>query len=237
MKTIEYIKKHKTKFSLGLLIVIFWFFWQVIMKNIPNGLYLNSFSVYGTFLAGTLGVVLSAVNVLFLLYIWKEQREVMERQQFEQRFFNLLTMRDKARDEVRYVLGGINGQLSGVEAISKLAKCFNQTTDKYNDSQNHSERTRERKELYKDHRNTLRPYFDLILYIFKFVSEQSSLTKSQKNEYVNLLMVSTPHDEVMVWVLMKYDDNQFEENNQAKRFQDIIDEYNIFAGKMYDGTL
>ncbi|MBI3232943.1 MAG: hypothetical protein HYZ42_02700, partial [Bacteroidetes bacterium] len=67
-----------------LLVVILYYF-----RANNSTYYTDAFSDYGSFIGGVLGVALSAVNVLFLVYIWNkqktqfEQQEVMQQKRFD----------------------------------------------------------------------------------------------------------------------------------------------------------
>ncbi len=118
--------------------------------NLKDTRFYDSFSAYGSFMQGTLGVVLSALNIFFLIYIWNKQKMENEKQQIEKQFYYLLSIRKEIRDEIKYDKNSIvNKQrsqdldiplsidshtsniLESKEAINKIAQEFAIITLKY----------------------------------------------------------------------------------------------------------
>lgn len=83
----EHFKQNKLPFIMSpILVIVFFYVRQLFMDNIDKEQYYqHSFSDYGTFMAGTVGVVLTALNLYYLLHIWKQQKAEFEKQSNEQK--------------------------------------------------------------------------------------------------------------------------------------------------------
>ncbi len=201
----------------------------------------NAFSAYGTFIAGTVGVGLSAANVFFLLYIWDKQKKEYERQKneyerrnIEDRFFHLLTMRKDMRSEIRAYSQHDNSNDKqyyperGNDAINKLAGSFADYQKNYPSNEWQKNLGR----LYYQSSEYLRHYYDFILYILEYIDCQTLLTPKQKLEYIRVLTTDSSYNELLIWKLMDYDyaDNvAIKQGEILKRFEN---KYNLFAGRV-----
>jgi len=83
----EHFKQNKLPFIMSpILVIVFFYVRKLFIDNIDKEQYYqHSFSDYGTFMAGTVGVVLTALNLYYLLHIWKQQKSEFEKQSNEQK--------------------------------------------------------------------------------------------------------------------------------------------------------
>ncbi len=200
---INSLKKYSTALLITLIslfiVIVFLVVWWLFVVNAHSTAYQTSFSNYGTFLAGTLGVVLTAFNVFYLLHTWKKQKNVSERQEIESRFFNLLALRNEMRDEIRL---DSNPHLHGNEALNHLAGLLKSEVNDL--TRGIEERDNRVAALYAQN-SELRHYLDMILFIVEFITNKEILTLAQKLEYINVLKANSSANEVFVWMLMRFD--------------------------------
>lgn len=217
--------------------VSFWYVRELFINNWDNKTinFYSSFSDYGSFMAGTLGVVLSAANVLFLLYIWREQKALFlkqekeqkvkfEQERIESRFFNLLEMRVKIRDEIicDKLLWNEKIEVKGYDAINEIAEMFKPTVQDLSFITSHITRIQD---LYKKHSLHLRRYFDLTLFIIEYIDKHFALDEKQKIEYIAVLTSSSTYNEILIWKMMQYDYETNEQSKQDTRFIALNNKY------------
>lgn len=218
-----------------------WFFvtWKLYDNNRSSD-YQNSFASYGTFIAGTLGVIFSAANVYFLLYIWNKQKQESEKQSIESRFFNLLAMRKEMRNEIRQFketravanvrTEKIFGQERGNEAINGLASSYDGI--QLNTKPEQVKHTLQ--QLYAINSEYLRHYFDFVLYIMEYVDGKEFLSDKEKLDYIGVLKADSTYNEMLLWKLMLVDYADDPKIRQDVRLKRLDDKYKLFEGRVYD---
>lgn len=212
--------------------------WALFILN-PTSEYQASFSNYGTFLSGTLGIVFAAINTFFLVYFWHVQKVDSLKQEVESRFFNLLTIRNQMRKEIKqlnYIRETINKEYvkeyfpeRGNDALNSLAESLYDT--QRNSPTGESQKERAQK-LYFNNGEYLRHYFDFILFVMEYIDKQSDLSFEQKKEFINVIKADSSYNEMLVWKLMEYD---YEDHSisQTPRLKKLEEKYAIFEGKVH----
>jgi hypothetical protein len=226
--------KNILSWGFGITVLCFGIVWYLFIAN-PFTNYQESFSNYGTFLQGTLGVVLTAANVLLLIWIWWKQKEESGIKHIEDRFFHLLTIRKEMRSEIRAYSHHDNGNNKhykperGNDAINELAGSF---ASAQNNATNQEELIENLKILYRRNGAYLRHYFDFILFIIDYIDNQRILSKEQKFDFIRVLTADSSYNELLIWNLMLCDYEEGE-MRQEERLLNLHEKYDLFRNRIF----
>lgn len=217
----------------GVTILCFYITLQLWWCN-PFQLYQDAFARYGTFIGGSLGVILSAANICLLLYIWYKQSQQADIQNFEGRFFELLKIRIQLRDGIKYnekprkpeqnVHLGKIPECYGNDAINAISNEISLTNNVNPDSKDEM-----RRDIYLQHSRYLRHFFDFSLSLYEYIDQCTIISEEQRREYVDIVINSASYDESLLWILVQtdYDTTVREGLTQLERYDLLNKKYKL----------
>lgn len=196
----------------------------------------------GTFLSGTIGVLLSFVSFLLMWRTFSTQKKQFDMQDslqrqasFETTYFNLLNSLDGIRNNAVLVLKKKNPSINSLTEWHKIMKDFFEESGedvivKSDDVASLIEATEGKvAEIYEkfiDENSYIGFYFRYIYNLLKFVVDYWS-DASYKKKYVDLLCARLTDEElslVFYNALSKYGLNQ----EECPKFKEILDRYQVF---------
>lgn len=229
--------KKRIVFSIGLISIglgiLIWFFIRLLFfeghLNFSHNINLPDAGLMGDFLGGVSGTLFTLVGVVLLFETLAlqrtelaESRKVFEKQQFENTFFNLLTLYQDVVKSLHfdYVDFYSEKTYNGKDYFEQQRKKL------YDEFQSQNSISRDRKQatltylnFYVNTKEQTAHYFRTIYRIFKFVSE-SSFDKKEKMNYAKIVRAQISESELF---LLHY--NAYSE--YGTKFRQLINEFNI----------
>jgi hypothetical protein len=229
--------KKRIVFSIGLILIgfgiLFWFFIRLLFfeghMNLHHNINLPDAGLMGDFLGGVSGTLFTLVGVILLFETLAlqrtelaESRKVFEKQQFENTFFNLMTLYQNVVKSLHFDNPTFYSEKTyhGKDYFEQIRK------EIYDEFQSENSISRDRKKaklsylnFYENRKEQTAHYFRTIYRIFKFVNE-SNFEKKDKMNYAKIVRAQISESELF---LLHY--NAYTE--YGKKFRQLINEFNI----------
>jgi hypothetical protein len=219
----------------GIIMLAVWVLWL----SYPTQDYQNAFDRYGSFISGSLGVILGTANIIVLIMIWNQQSHLSAIQNTEQMFFHLLSVRIELLNNVKYKPkeGSDLLILKGQEAIIQMANDIKEMGG--------NNIIKDMTRYYLHQSEHLRHYFDFILDFFEFIDQQNHLTYEQKSRLIKLAVDAFSYDESLVFKLVEFDYDSPRINKktgkelptQSARLKALDNKYDVLYRLVYNDPI